>query len=55
MLTRDVLAMHLPADYADTLDMSEFSGLNNNDGTGVTGDIMFTRSDILPVMRTPWF
>ena len=38
----DVLALHLPADYADTLDMSEFSGLNNNSGTGVTGDIMFT-------------
>jgi len=38
----DVLALHLPADYADTLDMSEFSGLNNNAGTGVTGDIMLT-------------
>ena len=38
----DVLALHLPADYSDTLDMSEFSGLNNNAGTGVTGDIMFT-------------
>ena len=38
----DVLALHLPADYSDSLDMSEFSGLNNNAGTGVTGDIMFT-------------
>ena len=38
----DVLALHLPADYSDTLDMSEFTGLTNNAGTGVTGDIMFT-------------
>ena len=38
----DVLALHLPADYSDTLDMSEFTGLRNNAGTGVTGDIMFT-------------
>ena len=38
----DVLALHLPADYSDSLDMSEFSGLNNKAGTGVTGDIMFT-------------
>jgi len=38
----DVLALHLPADYSDSLDMSEFSGLNNNAGTGVTGDIMLT-------------
>ena len=38
----DVLALHLPADYSDTLDFSEFSGLNNNSGSGVTGDIMFT-------------
>ena len=38
----DVLALHLPADYAESLDMSEFTGLKNNSGTGVTGDIMFT-------------
>tara|TARA_R100001163_G_C5042836_1_gene180659 strand:+ start:304 stop:708 length:405 start_codon:yes stop_codon:yes gene_type:complete len=38
----DVLALHLPADYAESLDMSEFTGLKNNAGTGVTGDIMFT-------------
>ena len=38
----DVLSLHLPADYSDTLDMSEFTGLKNNAGTGVTGDIMFT-------------
>ena len=38
----DVLALHLPADYSDTLDMSEFTGLKNNAGTGVTGDIMLT-------------
>ena len=38
----DVLALHFPADYSDSLDMSEFSGLNNNAGAGVTGDIMLT-------------
>jgi hypothetical protein len=38
----DVLALHLPADYSDSLDMSEFTGLKNNAGTGVTGDIMLT-------------
>ena len=38
----DVLALHLPADYSDSLDMSEFSGLNNNAGTGGTGDLMVT-------------
>ncbi len=38
----DVLAWELPADYADTLDFSEFVGLVNNSGTGKTGDILFT-------------
>ena len=28
--------------YSDTLDMSEFTGLTNNAGSGVTGDIMLT-------------
>ena len=37
-----VLAWELPADYADTLDFSEFVGLVNNSGTGKTGDILFT-------------
>jgi len=38
----DVLAWQLNADYADELDFSEFNGIPNNAGTGVTGDIMFT-------------
>ena len=38
----DVLAFHLPADYSDSLDLSEFTGLKNNAGSGITGDIMLT-------------
>ena len=38
----DVLCLHLPADYADTLDYSNFGSLKNNSGSGKTGDIMFT-------------
>ena len=38
----DVLAWQLNADYAETLDFSEFNGIPNNAGSGVTGDIMFT-------------
>ena len=38
----DVLAWQLNADYADEIDFSEFNGIPNNAGTGVTGDIMFT-------------
>tara|TARA_R100001244_G_scaffold70368_2_gene57157 strand:+ start:96 stop:500 length:405 start_codon:yes stop_codon:yes gene_type:complete len=38
----DVLALHLPADYSDSLDLSEFTGLKNNAGSGITGDIMLT-------------
>ena len=38
----DILAWQLNADYSDELDFSEFSGIPNNAGTGVTGDIMFT-------------
>ena len=37
----DVLALHLPQDYADTLDFSD-GGLKNNSGSGKTGDIMLT-------------
>jgi len=40
--TTDVLALHLPADYSDSLDLSEFTGLKNNAGSGITGDIMLT-------------
>jgi hypothetical protein len=38
----DVLAWQLNADYSDTLDFGEFSGIPNNAGSGVTGDILFT-------------
>ena len=38
----DVLAWQLNADYAETLDFSEFNGIPNNAGSGVTGDIDFT-------------
>ena len=39
--TTDVLCLHLPADYADTLDFGD-GGLKNNSGSGKTGDIMLT-------------
>ena len=38
----DVLAWQLNADWADTLDFSDFTGIPNNAGSGVTGDIQFT-------------
>jgi len=38
----NVLAWLCIADYADTVDFSEFSGIPNNAGSGVTGDIDFT-------------
>jgi hypothetical protein len=40
--TTDVLAWHILADYSDELDFSDFSGIPNNAGSGVTGDIQFT-------------
>ena len=40
--TTDVLAWHILADYSDDLCFSDFSGIPNNAGSGVTGDIMFT-------------
>ena len=40
--TADVIAMELPADYSDTLDFSDISGLPNYAGSGKTGDIQFT-------------
>ena len=40
--TTDVLAWHLPTDTTDTLDFTEIGGLQNNAGSGITGDIMFT-------------
>ena len=41
-VSTDVLAWQLNADYADEIDFSEFNGIPNNAGSGVTGDIMFT-------------
>ena len=38
----DVLAWQLNADWSDTLDFSDFTGIPNNSGSGKTGDIMFT-------------
>lgn len=40
--TADVLALELPADMTDHLNFSSFSGIPNNAGSGVTGDIQFT-------------
>jgi len=41
--TTDVIAVELPADYSDTLDYSDISGLPNNAASGGnTGDIQFT-------------
>ena len=38
----DVLVWQLNADWSDTLDFSDFTGIPNNSGSGKTGDIMFT-------------
>ena len=40
--TTDVLAWQLNADWADTLDFTDFTGIPNNSGSGKTGDIKFT-------------
>tara|TARA_R100000656_G_scaffold118971_1_gene92766 strand:- start:1134 stop:1538 length:405 start_codon:yes stop_codon:yes gene_type:complete len=41
--TADVIAVELPADYSDTLDYFDISGLPNNAASGGnTGDIQFT-------------
>ena len=40
--TADVIALELPADYSDTLDFSDISGLPNYAGSGKTGDVQFT-------------
>ncbi len=41
----NVLAWQLNADWADTLDLSDFTGIPNNAGSGVNGDILFTTVD----------
>jgi len=38
----NVLIAHLPENYSDMLDFSDFSGIPNNAGSGKTGDIVFT-------------
>jgi hypothetical protein len=40
--TADVIAAELPADYSDTLDFSDISGIPNVSGGGKTGDVQFT-------------
>lgn len=40
--TADVLAWHFPPDSVETLDFSRFGGLQNNAGSGITGDVLFT-------------
>jgi hypothetical protein len=40
--TTNVLAWQLNADWADTLDFSDFTGIPNNAGSGKNGDILFT-------------
>jgi|TARA_R110000751_G_scaffold29694_2_gene76168 hypothetical protein len=41
--TTNVVALGLPADYSDTIDLSDqVNGLPNYAGTGVTGDILLT-------------
>jgi|TARA_R110000824_G_scaffold139674_1_gene304930 hypothetical protein len=40
--TTNVLAWQLNADWSDTLDLTDFSGIPNNAGSGKNGDILFT-------------
>ena len=41
----NVLAWQLNADWADTLDFTDFTGIPNNAGSGKTGDVLFTTVD----------
>jgi hypothetical protein len=43
--TTDVPLFLSAPNNVQTLDMSNFGGITNNGGTGVTGDIMFTTAD----------
>lgn len=40
--TTDVLAFALGADQTGFLDFTSFGGIQNNAGTGITGDLLFT-------------
>jgi hypothetical protein len=40
--TADVLALSVPSGFMEHLDFRSFGGVNNNAGSGVTGDISFT-------------
>ena len=40
--TADVLAIELPANYSDTVDFSDISGIPNYSGSGKTGDVKLT-------------
>ena len=41
----NVLAWQLNADWADTLDFTDFTGIPNNAGSGKTGDVLFSTVD----------
>ena len=41
----NVLAWQLNADWADTLDFTDFTGIPNNAGSGKTGEVLFTTVD----------
>ena len=38
----DIIIMHLPSDFTDNIDMSDFGGLSSSLGTSPNGDILFT-------------
>lgn len=40
--TADVVAWLIPTSQSDTIDFTCFGGINNNAGSGITGDIQFT-------------
>lgn len=40
--TTDTEILSFPADFAEDFDFTGFGGIQNNAGTGVTGDIMLT-------------
>ena len=41
-VTADVLALHIPDLQNSDIDMTEFGGIPNNGGAGVTGNILFS-------------
>ena len=43
--TTDVFCWCVPQNSQYTMDFEKFGGLNNNAGTGVTGDVLFSTAD----------